>query len=38
MLYLAKKLGYLNEKTIEDLIAKSIEISKVINGLIKSLH
>ncbi len=36
MLYLAKRFGYLNEEKTAALIIQSIEISKIINGLIKS--
>jgi hypothetical protein len=37
MLILAKRLGYLNDKTSKTLILQSEEISKIINGFIKSL-
>ena len=37
MLMLAKRLEYLEELNSETLIFQSIEISKIINGLIKSL-
>ncbi len=37
MLILAKRLEYLNEKTSKTLILQSEEISKIINGFIKSL-
>ena len=37
MLYLAKKINYLNESKRDDLIMKTSEISKIITGLIKSL-
>ena len=38
MLYLAKRLDYLNEKQTILLLNKSNEISKIITGLIKSLE
>ncbi len=38
MLYLAKRLNYLNEADIDKLHAQSIEVSKIITGLIKSLQ
>ena len=38
MLYLANKLGYLNNKLTEEIIEQSNEISKIIRGLIKSLN
>ena len=38
MLYLAKKLNYLNNTDTEMLKAQSIEVSKIITGLIKSLQ
>ncbi len=37
MLYLAEKLKYLTIKSRNLLIEKAIEISKIINGLIKSI-
>jgi four helix bundle protein len=37
MLYLAEKLKYLTIKSRDLLIEKAIEISKIINGLIKSV-
>jgi four helix bundle protein len=37
MLLLAKRLDYLPEKNGKILIEQSVEISKIINGLIKSL-
>ena len=37
MLYLAQRLNYLNKDTTTILINQSIEISKILNGLIKSL-
>jgi four helix bundle protein len=37
MLYLAKKINYLNGSKRDDLIMKTSEISKIITGLIKSL-
>jgi len=37
MLYLAGKLGYVDEKNAELLINRSIEILKMINGLMKKL-
>lgn len=38
MLYLAKRLDYLNEQQTILLLHKSNEISKIITGLIKSLE
>lgn len=38
MLYLAKRLSYLDNPNAEVLSAQSVEISKIITGLIKSLH
>jgi four helix bundle protein len=38
MIYLAKRLGYLNAKNEEILLAKAFEISKIITGLIKYLE
>lgn len=38
MLYLAKRLEYIDEQTTIRLIEKSSEIGKIINGLIKSLR
>jgi four helix bundle protein len=35
---LAKRLGFINSNLENDLEKKSIEVSKVINGLIKSLR
>ena len=37
MIYLSKRLGYMNEKTKNDLIIKSDEVQKLISGFIKSL-
>lgn len=37
MLYLAKKLDYLDEITTKRLVDQTTEISKIIQGLIKSL-
>jgi four helix bundle protein len=37
MLYLAKRLNYINDNTQNELINKANEISKIIRGLIKSL-
>ena len=37
MLYLAKDLGKISEKQFEDLYEISIEISKLLSGLIKSI-
>lgn len=37
MLYLAKELQYISEKEFYNLINLSLEISKLINGFIKSL-
>ncbi len=37
MLILATRLGYLNDKSSKALILQSEEISKIINGFIKSL-
>lgn len=36
-LIIAYDLGYLNKNTFDDLIKKATEISRLINGLIKSL-
>ena len=38
MLYLAKRLGYLDNPNAEVLSTQSVEISKIITGLIKSLQ
>lgn len=37
MLYIAFELKYINEEHFNDLISKSLEISKIISGLIKIL-
>ncbi|MBL1410839.1 four helix bundle protein [Sphingobacterium faecale] len=37
MLYLAKKLGYLDDTAFQKHYEQSVEIAKVITGLIKSL-
>lgn len=37
MLYLAKDLKYINEKDFENLMERSLEISKMLSGLIKKL-
>ena len=37
MLYLAKRLNYINEPTFHTLLDKAREISKITNGLIKSV-
>ena len=37
MLYLAMRLNYITEKDFQNFYKKSIEISKVLSGLIKSL-
>lgn len=37
MLYIAFKLGYINQKDFNILYSLSVEISKIISGLIKSL-
>lgn len=37
MLYLSQDLGYLNEKVCQQLINNTIEISKLLSGLIKTL-
>jgi four helix bundle protein len=37
MLYSALDLGYINKEEFEDLYGKSLEISKMISGLIKTL-
>lgn len=37
MLYLAHRLGFLSRDTSEKLIRQSTEISKILNGLMKSL-
>lgn len=38
MLYLAHKLGYINDITRDKLLNKANEVSMIIRGLIKSLH
>lgn len=38
MLYLAKRLGYLDNPNAEVLSTQSVKISKIITGLIKSLQ
>lgn len=37
MLYLAQRLNYLNSENTGILMKQSVEISKILNGLIKSL-
>ena len=37
MLYLAEKLDYINKKQFDLLTAQTIEISKMLSGLIKTL-
>lgn len=37
MIYLANRLGYINNNEKEELIIKSSEVSMIIRGLIKSL-
>lgn len=37
MLYLARRLGYLPDDNAVKLINQSVEISRIINGLIKSI-
>ena len=37
MLYLAERLKYIESEKREDFVAKTLEISKIIRGLIKSL-
>jgi len=37
MLYLALELGYISQVTFDDLYNMSLEISKMLSGLIKSL-
>src|ERR1035437_9233308 len=37
MLYLAERLKYISCQSKEDLLEKATEISKIINGLIKSI-
>ena len=37
MLYLAQRLNYLNKDTTTVLMTQSVEISKILNGLIRSL-
>lgn len=37
MLYLAQRLNYLNNENTAVLMKQSVEISKILNGLIKSL-
>jgi four helix bundle protein len=38
MLYSALDLGYINKEEFEDLYEKSLEISRMISGLIKTLQ
>jgi four helix bundle protein len=38
MLYLAKRLNFINESEFENLYNKSVEISKLLSGLIKSIN
>ncbi len=38
MLYLAERLNYISLESRDDLIMKGIEISKIINVLIKSMN
>jgi four helix bundle protein len=38
MLYLAHRLNYINDQEREQLMEKSAETSRIINGLIKSLN
>lgn len=38
MIYLAKRLGYLNQSNTDSLILQNVEVSKIITGLIKSLQ
>lgn len=38
MIYLAERLNYLNGDKKKELIEKTDEISKIIRGLIKSIH
>jgi len=37
MLYLAKELNYISEKSFDELYGKTVEISKLLSGLIKSI-
>jgi len=37
MLYLSERLGYISIEKRENLIDKTIEVSKIVNGLIKSM-
>lgn len=37
MIYLAQRLGYINQKINNDLIDKSDEVQKLISGFIKSI-
>jgi len=37
-LLIAKDLGYLNKKDFDELADKTVEVHKIINGLIKSLR
>jgi len=37
MLYLALRLGYINELSFKNLLLQSEEVAKIISGLIKSL-
>ena len=38
MIYLAKRLKYIDSEVEEKLLSRNIEISKIISGLIKSLR
>ena len=37
MLYLSEKLGYLSNRDKNDIMYKTIEIARILNGLIRSL-
>ena len=37
MLYLSERLGYISIEKRENLMGKTIEVSKIINGLVKSM-
>jgi len=37
MLYLAEKLGFISNEKAQQIIIQSIEVTKIINGLIKSI-
>lgn len=37
MLYISNKLGYLSKGQFEDFVEKTLEVSKILSGLIKTL-